>query len=163
MVQYTAGQRIRGSEINSLPSLYRVATDQTNNSATFADVVGASFVGEVNGLYLVECFIIYKSPAARDIRFQWVVPAGATGWWAANGNEAGSSTVGQTNRQTLPIQTPGVHAFAGDDSLESNVTPWAYVALVGSGTVKLQQSQLSAGAGPTVVRAGSSIRVSRLG
>jgi hypothetical protein len=164
MVQYTAGQRIRGSEINALPQLYRVTTDQTNSTASFADVVGLAFTGEVSGLYLVECFLIYKSPAARDIRFQWVVPSGTTGWWAANGNEAGSSTVGQTNRQTLAIQTPGVHAFAGDDALESNVTPWAYVALGGvAGTVKLQQSQLSAGTGPTLVRAGSSIRVSRLG
>jgi hypothetical protein len=111
-------------------------------------------------LYLVECFLIFKSPAARDIKFQWSVPGGVTGWWAANGNELSSNTVGQTNRQTLPFTQ--LHVFAGDDSLESNATPWAYVAFTGSGTMKLQFAQQSAGTGPTVVRAGSSIRVSRL-
>lgn len=160
MPLYTAGQRIRGSEINALPQLYRVATDQTNNTASFVDCAGLAFTGEVNGLYLVECFLIYKSPAARDIKFQWVIPGGTTGWWAANGNETGSNTVGQTNRQTLPFSQP--HGFAGDDGLENNATPWAYVALGGtSGTVKLQYGQLSAGTGPTVIRAGSCIRVSR--
>jgi len=162
---YTAGQRIRGSEINALPQLYRVATDQTNSTASFVDCVGASFTGEISAQYLVECFLVYKTPTARDIRFQWILPSGATGWFAANGNEAGAAAggVGQTNRQTLAIQTPGIHAFGGDDALELDTTPWALVFMGGTGgTVKLQFAQLSAGTGPTVVRAGSCLRVSRL-
>lgn len=161
MPLYAAGQKIRGSEINALPQSYRVQTDQTNNTASLVDAAGLAFTGEINAWYLVECFLIYKTPAARDFKVQWSVPTGVTGWWAANGNEMGSSTVGQTNRQTLPFTQ--FHAFAGDDAMESNITPFAVVIMGGTpGTVKLQYAQYSAGAGPTVVRAGSCIRVGRL-
>lgn len=164
MVLYAAGQRIRGSEINALPQLYRVLTDQTNNTASFVDLPGLAFSGEINGVYLVECFLVFKSPAARDLKLQWQIPSGTVGWWGADGVDAGGSSTGQVNRQTLPIQTPGIHAFAGDDALESNAKPVAWV-FVGAtpGTVKLQYAQFNAGAGPTVIRSPSCMRVSRIG
>jgi hypothetical protein len=162
MPLYAAGQKIRGSEINALPQLYRVAADQSNNTASFVDVAGLAFTGEINAVYLVECFLVYLSPAARDIKFQWSIPLGTVGWWGADGIETGGTTVGQVNRQTLAIQTPGVHAFAGD-TLESNAKPVAWVFIGGTpGTVKLQFAQLSAGAGPTTIRSPSCIRVGRL-
>ena len=61
MPLYAAGQRIRGSEINALPALYRTTGDQQNNTASYVNATGLAFAGEVNAWYLIECFLFYKA------------------------------------------------------------------------------------------------------
>jgi hypothetical protein len=166
MPLYAAGQRIRGSEINALPQLYRVTTDQSNNTASLINCAGLAFTGEVNAAYLVECFLFYSAKVAADIAVQWTVPSGGSGYWGASGTESGSGSgaVGQGNRQALAIPT-GLHAFNGDDGiLAVYADPVASITLTNPGTVQLQFRQLTVSAGnPTLIRAGSAIRVSRLG
>jgi hypothetical protein len=167
MPQYTAGQRIRGSEINALPQLYFVAADLVkNNSNTFSDATGLAFAAEANGRYLVECFLAYQSDATRDIKFQWTSPAGTTGWWAADGINAGDAggAVGQVNRQTLAA-VGGIHGFNGENGAGINVNakPVAMFLIGGTaGTVQLQWAQLTAGAFNSTLLAGSCIRVSKM-
>ena len=166
MPLYAAGQRIRGSEINALPQLYRTTGDQSTTSATFINCVGLAFAGEVNAAYLIECFLFYKAKLTADIKCQWTFPAGAAGWWAADGIDSGQSggSSGTLTRQSLLFATPGVHAFNGGDSIDVFAKPAATIAIATTpGTVQLQYAQLTAdGANPTTVRAGSCIRVSRL-
>jgi hypothetical protein len=174
MVQYTAGQRIRGSEINALPQVYRVQTPQIcNNSATLRDVAGLAFSAEVNGWYLVECFLAYHATQAFDIKFAWVVPSGTvqgdspiyTGsWWSAQGVDPGSSvgTPGALDA-AINLSLPTSHARSGDDVVPVLACPVAFVQLGGTaGTVKLQFAQSVAGVHDTTIRTGSCMRVSRL-
>lgn len=164
MPLYAAGQKIRGSEINALPQVYRTSVDQQKIDATLSNAIGLSFPAEINGWYLVECFLFYKAALTRDIKLQWSYPAGTSGWWGADGIESGAAggSVGQVNRQSLPLIQP--HAFNGSDAIDVFAAPVSTIQ-VGStaGTVQLQYAQYSAdGANPTIVRAGSAIRVSRL-
>lgn len=165
MAQYVAGQRIRASELNRLPQMYYVNTSVIkNNSIAFTNVTGLAFSAEANSRYFVECFLFYNTAAARDIRFQWAFPVGTTGWFGASGTESSSAnSVGLGNRQSLPVETPGVHAFAGDSTIDSWADPAATILTgVTPGSVQLQFAQLSVGATDTIVRAGSTIRVTKL-
>lgn len=170
MPLYAAGQRIRGSEINALPQVYRTAADQSKIDATYSSAVGLSFPGEVNAWYLVECFLFYHAAMGVDIVFKWAAtPAGIAGWWGADGIESGStvgSGVGQVNRQSVIL--PGAeHAFNGWDGGGNDdvfAAPVATMQLAATaGTVQLQYRQRVANGGsPATLRAGSCIRVSRI-
>jgi len=174
MPLYAAGQRIRGSEINALPQLYRTNGDQSKTDANFSNAVGLAFQGEVSAWYLIECFLFYKAQANRDIKLQWTFPAGTAGWWAADGITADQASsggppnvggsVGAINRQSLLFHTPGVHGFNGGDGIDVFAKPAATIQIATiPGTVQLQYAQLTAdGANPTTIRAGSCIRVSRI-
>jgi hypothetical protein len=162
---YVAGQRIRASELNRLPQMYYVTSAVTkNNSSTFSDVTGLGFSADASSRYFVECFIFFSTAAARDIKFQWTFPSGATGYWGASGTESGDADcVGDGNRQSLNMQTPGVHAFAGDNGVDSWCDPHlTCLTSTTPGTIQLQFAQLSASGSDTIVRAGSAIRVTKL-
>ena len=167
MPLYAAGQRIRGSEINALPALYRTTGDQQNNTASYVNATGLAFAGEVNAWYLIECFLFYKAAMTPgDIVCRWSFPAATSGWWAADGIDSGSGggSVGSMNRQSVLFNTPGEHAFNGGDTIDVFASPKATIQLgATAGTVQLQYRQLNVNSGtPTIIRAGSAIRVSRL-
>jgi len=174
MVQYTAGQRIRGSEINALPQMYRVTTPQIcNNSTAMRDVAGLSFSGEVNAAYLVECFLAYHATEAGDIKFAFSVPSGTvqgdspvyTGsWWAVVGIEPGQSggTPGLLDA-AIKASVTDFHPRSGDNSVPVFAMPVAFIQLGGTaGTVKLQFAQSAGAVHDTTIRVGSCMRVSRL-
>lgn len=177
MPLYAAGQRIRGSEINALPALYRVSSPQGTGAAgstTLRDVAGLAFTGEINGLYLVECFLAVHATEAGDIKFAWVVPSGTVNgdapglylgsWWSPNGIDAGSSggTPGVMNRMTELTLTTS-REVSGDNSVPTLVTPVAFIQIgTNAGTVKLQFAQQNLAAHDTTIRVGSCMRVSRL-
>lgn len=178
MPLYAAGQRIRGSEINALPALYRVSTPQgvgAAGSTTLRDVTGLAFSAEVNGLYLVECFLVYHATETGDIKFAWIVPSGTVNgdapglyygsWWSPNGIDAGSAggTPGVINAMAeLTPTTP--REVSGDNAVPTLATPVAFLQIGATpGTVKLQFAQQNLAAHDTTVRVGSCMRVSRLG
>jgi hypothetical protein len=169
MVLYTAGQRIRGSEINALPQVYRTTTDQQKIDANYSNALGLSFPGDASAWYLIECFLFYHAATTVDIVFKWAAsPAGITGWWGADGIEAGAASggVGQVNRQAVIL--PGAeHAFSGwsggsnDDMFAAPVATLQMGTT--AGTVQLQYRQLTANGGsPAILRGGSCMRVSRI-
>jgi hypothetical protein len=164
MVQYTAGQRIRGSEINALPQLYYVTTDIVkNNSTVLTNVTGLAFPAEVNARYLVELFLAVQSDATRSVKFAWTYPAGATAWFGADGVAWGEgSSVGKVNRQSL--NQVGIHAFSGENGagIDVFIKPTAMFITPNAGTVQLQWAQQVAGAFNSTIRNGSCMRVSRM-
>lgn len=175
MPLYAAGQRIRGSEINALPQLYRVASPQIcNNSATLRDVVGLTFQGDVNGEYLCECFLACHAHETGDIKFAWILPSGSLvndvptlyqgSWHAVLGVD--TSVVGGTPGiyDSKISATPGTAlAKSGDNVDPVLIVEVAHLQIgVNAGAVKLQFAQNSAFAHDTTVRQGSCMRVSRL-
>lgn len=166
MPLYTAGQKIRASELNALPQTYFMASDLNSTVAyttAYVNATGLSFAADANAKYLAELTIYYMAPTARDIIVAWTVPVGTTGWFGANGIDSGSGAggVGSDNRQALDPAT-GVHAFGGSDGITLNATPHAYLSIgANAGTVQFKFAQLSAGS-TTTLRAGSCMRVTRL-
>jgi hypothetical protein len=176
MPLYTAGQKIRGSEINALPQVYRTVSDQSKTDATYSNVVGLSFPGEINAWYLIECFLFYHAHSSVDIKFKWAAtPAGITGWWGADGITSDvtiaagppgvGGAVGVVNKQAI-ILPAAEHAYNGDDSASVDVLakPVATMQLAAvAGTVQLQFCQRVANGGsPATLRGGSCMRVSRI-
>ena len=165
MPLYTAGQRIRGSEINALPQMYYTTADLTSTVAfttSYVNATGLSFAAEVNARYLAEVVLFYNAPAGSDIMCAWTVPAGTTGRFGADGVESGSGggAVGQVNRQALAVN--GAHAFNGDNGVDVLAKIATSFVIGGTpGTVQFKFAQLTAG-GSTVLRSGSCMRVSRL-
>jgi hypothetical protein len=177
MVLYTAGQRIRGSEINALPQLYRVTTAQTcNNDTALRDLAGLAFAADANAWYLVECFLAYHAHESGDIKFAWA-PAGLfvqgdnpqyTGsWWSAQGLDpigmAGVNGSPGLLDAAINATLTGSHARSGDNSVPVLACPVAFVQIgATAGTVRLQWAQQTAFVHPTTIRTGSCMRVSRL-
>lgn len=172
---YSAGQRIRGSEINALPQLYRVASPQIcNNSASLRDVVGLTFQADVNGEYLAECFLACHAHETGDIKFAWVLPSGSLindvptlyqgSWHAVLGVDSGSSGGNPGVLDAKISATPGTAiAKSGDNVDPTLVLAIAHIQIgANAGAVKLQFAQNSAFAHDTTVRQGSCMRVSRL-
>lgn len=175
MPLYAAGQRIRGSEINALPQLYRVASPQIcNNSATLRDVVGLTFQGDVNGEYFCEAFLACHAHETGDIKFAWVLPSGSLvndvptlyqgSWHSALGVDSGSSGGNPGVLDAKISATPGTAiAKSGDNTDPVLIVEVAHLQIgVNAGAVKLQFAQNSAFAHDTTVRQGSVLRVSRL-
>lgn len=174
MPLYAAGQRIRGSEINALPQLYRVASPQIcNNSTAMRDVVGLTFQADVNGMYLIECFLACHASTSGDIKFGWVVPSGTLqndvptqyqgSWWSAQGVDASASggRGSLDSRITATLTTSWERS--GDGTYPVLICPVA-LAVIGAtaGAVKLQFAQQNLAVHDTTVRQGSCMRVSRL-
>ena len=165
MPLYLAGQKIRGSEINSLPQTYFVQSDQIINSNTnLIACVGLSFAAEANVRYFVECLLGYLSTAAADIKLGFAGPAGMTGWWTANGLNTGAAA-GVGNLDAVVVENyVALHARAGADPSPVLATPAAYMKLAAAlGTVQLMFAQNSAVNFNTKILAGSVMRVTRLG
>lgn len=175
MPLYAAGQRIRGSEINALPQLYRVASPQIcNNSVALRDVVGLTFQGDVNGEYFCECFLACHAHETGDIKFAWTVPAGSLindvptlyqgSWHSVFGVDAASSGGNPGVLDAKISATPGTAlAKSGDNVDPVLIMAVAHLQLgTTAGAVKLQFAQNAAFVHDTTVRQGSVLRVSRL-
>ena len=175
MPLYAAGQRIRGSEINALPQLYRVASPQIcNASVALRDVVGLTFQGDVNGEYLCECFLACHAHETGDIKFAWVLPSGSLvndvptlyqgSWHAALGVDSSVSGGNPGILDSKVNATPGTAIAKSGDAVDPIlIVEVAHIQVgVNAGAVKLQFAQNVSTAHDTTVRQGSVMRVSRL-
>ena len=162
---YEAGQRIRASELNTLPQTYYVETDQVkNNSATPSNITGLSFAAEANARYVIEGMMFCSSGTTPDIRFYWTVPAGTTGIWTTRGVHLPvNSRIGAIDTglvaiaNSLPVSgdSGGVPGFSFGPSVSIKIGSTA-------GTVQAQFSQDTANASDTKILAGSFLRVHQI-
>ena len=166
MPLYTAGQRIRASELNTLPQTYYVDTDQIkNNSATPSNIAGLAFAAEAGVRYVIEGMMFCSSGIAPDIRFYWSVPAGTTGIWTTRGiNLAVNSRIGNFDSGLVAIASSlPVSGDAGGGALGFSFGPSASIKIGSTaGTVQAQFSQDTANASDTKIFAGSFLRVHRI-
>ena len=173
MTLYTAGQKVRAAELNTLPQTYRVASPQIcNNSTSLRDIVGLSFAGEANAIYLVESFLAYHATTTGDIRFGWIVPSGAAGgdspiytgsFWTAQGVQPTAAGAQGFIDESINTTITTTHARSGDNAVPVLACPVTFIA-VGStaGTCKMQFSQQSAIVHDTTIRVGSCMRVTKM-
>jgi hypothetical protein len=175
---YTAGQKVRAAELNTLPQMSNVVSDQVNASTTFANVAGMSFSADASTRYFIEFFISYLAAIERDMKLQLQFPVGTTGWFTARGIDAAApaganaGSTGDFNGQSLGPN--GVHAFAGssgaglapaDPANGMFCSPSAMLLTSTlAGTIQLQFALLAtgSGAGNCTIKAGSGMRVTKL-
>lgn len=160
---YTAGQKIRASELNRFPQTYRITTDTTvNNTTTYANATGLAFAGEANGIYLVELMVCYRSGSTPGVKFCWSIPAGMTGWWGLQ-SVTGSSRIGNFDSSAFVDDWTANFGASGDSSLHQLVSPKG-VAIFGAtaGTMQFRFAQSTANASNTTIKSGSVMRVTQL-
>lgn len=165
MPLYAAGQRIRGSEINALPQMYRSTADVIcNNSTVMRAVTGLAFAGEVGGSYFVEALIAYLSSEAADLKLNWTVPAGTTGWWSGGqGVSLTGNRIGTYDAGCFVNDFSAVCGVGGDNSFACACKPIGVFTIgATAGTVQLQFAQWAAAAFDSRIYAGSCLRVSRM-
>jgi hypothetical protein len=162
---YTAGQRVRASELNRLPQTYFVESDQTvNNSTTLVNIPGLSFAADVNAKYLAECFIVYQTNDTADFKLAWTGPASFSGWFSMTGVVLGSAggNPGDLDAGVTLTITDSV-ARCGDGTQPLMVTVQSYIAIAGTaGTVQLKFAQNTINASNTIISTGSMMRVTKL-
>lgn len=167
MPLYVAGQKIRGSEINSLPQIYRTTADQIcNNSTVLRNITGLAFQGEALVAYLVECFLMYHAKTANDMVININAPAGMTGWWTGGSNDPAAAGGRIADYDTTVLVDPGFTnmRLAGDDVWHMFARPVCYLQQGATvGTMQFMFAQYSAVVHDTVVKKGSALRVTRLG
>ena len=168
MPLYAAGQRIRASELNTLPQTYRVLTDQVcNNDASYRNANGLAFPGEVNGVYLIEGVICYRTGLTPGIKFQWSVPGGVTGWYglqAVVGTPSGAGgRIAWMDSSSFVNDFTANFGANGDSTLAQILSPKG-VAIFGAtaGSMQFRYAQSTANASDTKILAGSCLRVTRL-
>lgn len=167
MPLYTAGQKIRGSEINSLPQIYRTMNDQIcNNSTVLRNITGLAFQAEALCAYLVECFLAYNAKTSNDMKININAPAGLTGWWTGGSADPTAAGGRIASYDMTLFADPGFTdiRLAGDDVYPIFARPVCYLQQGSTpGTIQFLFAQWSAVVHDTLIRKGSSLRVTRLG
>lgn len=152
MTDFLAGDEPTAQQINdAFPRYALKLADEaltTNTTPQSDDELLLSVAA--NSKYLVEMHLVFNSPAAADMKLQWSIPSGVSGWWTATGQNLGaaSETVWQ-----------GLLAWGGQAQIEGNAADKAVLVrgvlvTTSSGTLTFQWSQNSS-SGTTTVRANS--------
>ena len=128
-----------------------------NNSTTPVDS-GLSVTVQANTNYTIEGLLLYLSDAAADIEFNWVGPAGISGFWSTLGAPPTATSDAVTRFQTVGIATTMSAAGAGATRMAVPVRGLLRVGATG-GTFKLQFTQDTANATNTNMETDSWIRL----
>lgn len=148
------------------PKVTYITGDLTATNTTYADATGMVVPVAASARYIVECFMVYNAHVDRDIKVQWTVPSGGTGWWSPKCVEAGATnnggTTGDYNVQSV-VWTQG-HAMTGGGAIDCFAAPVGHFISSAAGNLQMQWALFStaAGSGNGTIRAGSMIRYTRL-
>lgn len=146
------------------PFMRAKASDETVTSSTTVqgdNELTMSLAG--SSTYFVEFNLMFSALAAGDIKTQWAVPSGASGTRTCIG--PGSTA---TVRDNISGRF-GSHSFSTDvaygcesASLFSGAYEYAVVTTTTAGTLTLNWAQASSSATASTMRAGSTMRVTKL-
>lgn len=171
MPQFLAGQKLRASALNNLAKMAFMSSSVTvNNSTTFVNATGLSLSLDASTSYAIDGWLHWQSNPTPDIKFQWTVPSGMTGFWMLLGPPgnvapvAGSERINYGNFGVASQATS--FSAAGDDEFTGTVFiaafPHATFTTTNAGTLQLQFAQNTANGSDTILRIGSWIRAVKL-
>lgn len=162
MVAFTAGSKVRASDINAaLPIFGLVTADQTKISSTLlSDITGLAFAVAANSTYVFDAFVAYDSDATADLTMSSSVPGGSSGSWAMYG--LGTATTGSIGVLDGRRVLMGTGMSVGGSAAFSSAlvcTPRGVITTTGTaGTVQFRFAQLASTATNTIIKAGSWVR-----
>lgn len=161
-----AGQRVTASLLASMLPLSVVkATDEQRSSNTTMTTDNAlTLAVAANATYLFEGYVSYSqnlgASSTAGIKIGWTAPIGATLTWSSDGTDGPTSLTGQDATSQPITQTRSLPAN-GVTSMRA--APTGLLTTGGTaGAFALQWAQVSSSATPTIVRAGSWVRLIRV-
>jgi hypothetical protein len=139
----------------------KTADETVNNSSVLQDDDHLTTAVAINTTYVVEAHVIYSSDASADIKYAWIIPAGATLSWSVRGphfSTANGGAFGASDLATTTIPNGGL-------GVGSKVATHLMGLLIVGGTagnLKLQWAQQGAAAFNTVVYTDSFLRLTKV-
>lgn len=164
-----AGQRVTAALLTSMLPLEAYKTGATTRTSTAVmDDDPDLFVDlEASATYAVTFELFFGAILAEDIRTEWAVPSGATGFKGVHGP---GSTATDANADNIAMRS-GVHGFTtdvvysgvrNDNTLANYVREWGHVTTTNAGVLGLNWAQGTSGLTGTVLFAGSSLIAKRM-
>ena len=159
---WAAGQRVTAAALASAFPLtaYKTLDEPLANSAALQND-GALFVPVVAGAaYALDAFIQFLASAPPDIRFDWTIPAGAAMTYAALGTGASNFT----DYDASVVSNSTVRNAKGNGGVVQSINTRGHL-LTGAtaGVLQFRWAQNTSNAAQTIVKAGSWIRLQRVG
>lgn len=159
----SAGAKLRGSVLSAIINESRIIPvrkllDQTRTNNTLTNDTELFVPVVATGVYLLESHIVQNSGTTPDFKVGWTFPTGLTMSWRCIAVDTTSAIVSTGGfDQTTVVSFGGI---AGDAhiSLYGTVTAGA-----NAGTLQLQWAQNTTNASNTIVRAGSTLWLTRIG
>jgi hypothetical protein len=159
---------VHAAELNDLQLvIVRLASDQSSvNSNSLVLVPGLAVSVEANSAYAFDGYIGYNAGATGDFKINLTVSSGATGDWGLAGLATGATANGGTEGDVRMELRDGFGGTSLAVSGYSNnggrmfALPRSYVATGNSvGSVGVMFGQNTSNATPSVIKAGSWIRL----
>jgi len=159
MANFTAGQKLRASELNDfLPIMARATADTSKTSnTTLGNVTGLAVAVAASTAYALDGYLAYTGNSTGDIKFAWTIPTGLTGHWGISSDD--TTTPGDLKTSIATAYTTVI--TAGGGSLNATVKGYVLTDTT-AGTLQLQFAQNTSNGTATVVKTGSWIRLTKL-
>lgn len=147
-------------------TLFKTATESVTSSTALQNDDQLFFSVAANARYTLEGFIIYDGATSGDLKLAFTYPAGATFEWSNYGNTGPAAGTSLTDMNTV-IQTNdarSVNATPTPSPPGLSLAPRGYLITSSTaGTLQLQWAQDTSSATATRVRAGSWLRLMKVG
>lgn len=167
MTTFTAGQKVRASEINQHVLLFgRCTSDLTSTSdVTLSDVTGMSVAVEADSIYVLDGWVGFTSTSATpDLKAAFSVPASTTGFWTLVGMDTADAHPGDVNTAYAAALTTTLVAGTDASATQQAAIIYGFIDTAGTaGSIQFQAAQNTSSATAMVVKAGSWIRLQKVG
>lgn len=106
LVPKAAFDKVPATEYNELlrlaqPLFVRSAGSDSTALTTFKTHPTLTLTPDINATYTFTAWIVANAPAAQDLKFQWITPSSAAGWWTVkNQTTAGAAETAWQNNLT---------------------------------------------------------------
>lgn len=140
---------------------YKPSDEQVASSTALQDDDHLALPVVAGARYALDAYLDIEADPAADITLGWSAPAGATLSWTETGISAGNTgNIGSLKQSRLDLATSsGVGIVAAG----SAVRPAGSLLVGGTaGTLRLRWAQTGSSGTPTIVKAGSWIRLTRI-
>jgi hypothetical protein len=166
MTTFTAGQKVRASEINEhVLTTGMASADLTSTSdTTLSDVTGMSVAVEADSVYVLDGYVSYTCASATpDFKAAFSVPASTTGFWTLFGLDTADTAPGDVNTAYAAALTTTLVAGTDATLTQQSAIIYGFIDTAGTaGTVQFQAAQNTSSATAMTVEAGSWIRLQKV-
>lgn len=154
-----AGLPPTGDQIGVTRTVDKPSDEQVVSSIALQDDDHLTIPVSVGGRYAIDAMLVASGDPAADLLLTIAAPAGSTGHWTPGGVTLGVSD--GTGSIRLTRYDPGASVGVGITAAGLVVAPLGTITAGNNGTITVQWAQNVSSATPTILRAGSWLRVTR--
>ncbi|KFK91503.1 hypothetical protein IX27_00270 [Streptomyces sp. JS01] len=156
-----AGLPPTGDQVGVTRTVDKPSDEQVLSSTVLQDDDHLSVSVTVGGRYAVDAMLAVDGDPAADLLLTLAAPPGSTGYWTPGAITLGVSD--GTGSIRLTRYAPGASIGVGITAAGLIVAPLGTITAGASGSITVQWAQNVSSATPTILRAGSWLRVTRTG